>query len=119
MKGKGFKLDRDLLQKTLQEVDDEITIYDLSKKMGYAVDDVLLYIQNEIIPEYAKIFRKKAFKIPFFDMEQTEEFFRTQIIDLGFLCQHKIKEIKEGMEQKHSSFSHQIFYDKWIMNRGY
>jgi hypothetical protein len=112
-------MDMDKLQSILQEVNKEISLYDLTKKMNIGVDDLLIAINEEIIPEYAKTFKKNAFKIPFFSEDETIHFFQSQIIDLGMLCQHKITEIKEGMKMKHSGFAHQIFYNNWLLYRGY
>lgn len=108
----------ELLKEELRKVE-EIECYDLARKLNVHVDDVLTYIQDNILPEFSKIFNKNAFKIPFYSSEQLEDFFKNEIIDLGFLCQHKIVEIKKNLENKHNSFAHQIFYNNWVMHRGY
>jgi len=112
-------MDKNKLQKRLQKVDNEISLYALAHEFGVHVDEILLLIQNEILPDFQHVFKSQAFKIPFFKEEEQNLFFRSEIIDLGFLCQHKIKEVKEHMKKKHSKFAHQIFYDKWLLSRGY
>jgi len=112
-------LDRDTLQKILREVETEISVYDLAKKIGVHVDYVLIFINDSIIPEYKHLFHTNAHQIPKWEQDKIEQFFKQQIIDLGFLCQHKIKEIKETLKHKHNTFGHQTFYNNWIMHRGY
>jgi len=111
-------LDRDKLQKTLRNLD-SVDLFDLASLMHMGVDDLLIGIRDEILPEFTNMYKKNAFKLPFFNHEKSEEFFRTQIIDLGFLCQHIIKDIREAMKEKHDSFGHQAFYNAWLLNRGY
>ena len=111
-------LDRDRLQKTLQNLE-SVDIIDLASMMGMHVDELLIGIQSEIILEYTTLFKKNAFKIPFFNSEKVKEFFTSQIVDLGFLCQYVIKDFRETLKHKHSSFAHQAFYNAWLLNRGY
>ena len=111
-------LDRDKLQKILQKTDN-INVYDLAKKMNMDVNDLLLGIRDEILPEYTKLFKKNALKIPFFTQEQTKEFFTSQIVDLGFLCQHVVKDFREVLKDKHDTLAHQSMYTVWQLNRGY
>lgn len=111
-------LDRDKLQKTLRNLE-SVDLIDLSSLMGMSVDDLLIGIRDEILPEFTAMYKKNAFKLPFFNHEKSEMFFRTQIIDLGFLCQHIIKDIRETLKHKHESFGHQAFYNAWLLNRGY
>ena len=112
-------LDRNNLQKTLRTVEIEIDLYDLAKQLNVRGDDILIFIQDDIIPEFKKLFRSVAFKMPFWKKEKIEEFFKQQIVDLGLLCQHKIKAIRTSMENQHNTFAHQVFYNNWIMYRGY
>lgn len=107
------------LQNELRKVGETITLYDLAKKLGVNLDELLTYIQDILLPHYHSIYKKNAFKIPFFNNEQIKEFFSDNLVDVGFLCQHKIKEINERLEKKLNTFAHQVFYNHWVMNRGY
>ena len=111
-------LDRDKLQKTLQGLE-SVDLIDLASLMGMHVDDLLMAIRDEILPEYSKLFKKNAFKIPFFNKEKAKEFFTSQIVDLGYLCQHVIKDIREPLKHKHDSLGYQSLYNIWLLNRGY
>jgi len=44
-------------------------------------------------PEYKRLFQDIAMRMPYWEEEKVKEFFRRQIVDLGFLCQHKIRDI--------------------------
>lgn len=112
-------MDREYLRKTLQNIENDISLYDLAKLIKTDQDEILIYIQNEVLPEYTQLFKKNAFKMPFWSKEETEQFFLNPIVDLGFLCQHKIKEIKQNLEKQHKRFGNQLFYDRWILFRGY
>ena len=111
-------LDHDKLQKTLRNLE-SVDIIDLAKIMHMEVDDLLLSIQNEVMMEYSKLFKKNRFKIPFFNNEKTKEFFSSQLVDLGFLCQHVVKDFKERLKEKHSTLAYQSMYNIWLLNRGY
>lgn len=111
-------LDRDKLQSVLRNLE-SVDVIDLASTMDMQVDELLTGIQNEILPEFTDMYKKNAYKIPFFNSEKSKEFFRNQIIDLGFLCQHIIEDIKEGLKKRHDSFAHQAFYSAWLLNRGY
>ena len=111
-------LDRDKLQKTLRNLE-SVDIIDLASLMDMHVDDLLIGINNEIIPEYTILFKKNAFKIPFFNSEKAKEFFSSQIVDLGFLCQHVIKDFRETLKHKHDTLAHQSMYNNWLLYRGY
>jgi len=111
-------LDRDRLQKTLQNLE-SVDIIDLSTLMHISVDELLIGIRDEILPEYTQMYKKNAYKIPKFNNEQTKEFITSQIIDLGMLCQHVIKDITATLVEKHDTFAHQAFYNSWLLNRGY
>jgi len=111
-------LDRDKLQSTLRNLE-SVDLIDLAKLMGMGVDDLLIGIRDEILPEYSSLFKKNAFKIPFFNKEKSKEFFTSQIVDLGFLCQHVIKDIRETLKDKHDSLAYQSMYNIWLLNRGY
>lgn len=112
-------LDRDTLQNRLQNVENEIDSYDLAKQLGVHVDDLLLFIQNDILPEYKRLFQDIAMRMPYWEEEKVKEFFTKQIVDLGFLCQHKIRDIREALKKKQGIFAHQTFYNNWLMYRGY
>jgi len=111
-------LDRDKLQKTLRNLE-SVDIIDCASLMGMSVDDLLIGIRDEILPEFTAMYKDNAYKIPDFDIEESKMFFTSQIIDLGFLCQHIIKDIRETLKHKHESFGHQAFYNAWLLNRGY
>jgi len=111
-------LDRDKLQKILQNRE-SIDLIDCARLMDMSVDDLLTDIRDEIIPEYTALFKKNAFKIPFFKPEKAKEFFSSQVVDLGFLCQHVIKDIKETLKHKHESLAYQSMFNIWLLNRGY
>ena len=113
-----MSLDRDKLQKILRNHED-IDLIDLSSLMDMHVDDLLLGIQDEIMKEYSTLFKKNAWKIPFFKKERTKEFFSSQLVDLGFLCQHVIKDFKEPLKKKHDSLAYQSMFNIWLLNRGY
>ena len=110
--------DRDKLQKTLRNLD-SVDYIDLASLMHMGVDDLIIGIRDEVMEEYRILFKKNAFKIPFFDNEKTKMFFSSQIVDLGFLCQHVIKDIKESLKKKHSTLAYQSMYNIWLLNRGY
>ena len=111
-------LDRDKLQKTLQNLE-SVDIIDLASMMNIGVDDLIIAIRDEILPEYSALFKKNAFKIPFFNSEKAKDFFTSQLVDLGFLCQHVIKDFSEPLKKKHDSLAHQSMYNIWLLNRGY
>ena len=111
-------LDRDKLQKILRN-HESIDIIDLAKLMNMHVDDLLTGIQDEILFEYKAMYKKNAYKIPFFNAEKSKEFFSSQLLDIGMLCQHVIKDIREPMKHKLESFGHQAFYNAWLLSRGY
>jgi hypothetical protein len=112
-------VDRDSLQDALRVVEPSISIYDLAKQFNLHVDDLLLFIRDNVLPEYQQVYNENCMSIPFWNAEKIQEFFQQQIIDLGFLCQHKIKEINEQMKKKLDTFAHQTFYNNWVMYRGY
>ena len=111
-------LDRDKLQKILQ-TKDSIDSYDLAKLMNMEIDTLLTCIRDEILPEYSTLFKKNTYKIPFFTSEKAKEFFTSQIVDLGFLCQHIIKDFREALKDKHDTLAHQSMYNVWLLHRGY
>ena len=59
-------LDRDKLQKTLRNLE-SVDLIDLSSLMGMSVDDLLIGIRDEILPEFTAMYKKNAFKLPFFN----------------------------------------------------
>ena len=111
-------LNRDKLQKTLRNLE-SVDIIDLAKLMDMGVDDLIISIRDEIMEEYRILFKKNAFKTPFFKPEKAKEFFSSQLVDLGFLCQHVIKDFSEPLKRKHSTLAHQSMYNIWLLNRGY
>lgn len=111
-------LDHDKLQKILRTMD-SVDIIDLAGLMHMPVDDLLRGIQDEIMMEYSKLFKKNAWKIPFFNAEKTKEFFSSQLVDLGYLCQHVVKDFKEPLKKKHNTLAYQSMYNIWLLNRGY
>ena len=111
-------LNRDKLQETLRNLE-SVDVIDLAKLMDMGVDDLIISIRDEIMEEYRILFKKNAFKIPFFKPEKAKEFFSSQLVDLGFLCQHVIKDFSEPLKKKHSTLAHQSMYNIWLLNRGY
>lgn len=120
------KVNKKDLQQVLRNVDTVIDNHACAKKLGVSVDELLTTIYEEIQLPFSKAMKKNAFKIPFFDKEETEEFFSSELIDLGFLCMNKMKEIKEMTDQKIKAktgkmgiLAHDSMYNNWLMNRGY
>ena len=111
-------LDRDKLQKILRNLE-SVDVIDLARMMDMGTDNLIIGIRDEIMEEYRILFKKNAFKIPFFKPEKAKEFFSSQIVDLGFLCQHVIKDFSEPLKRKHSTLAHQSMYNIWLLNRGY
>lgn len=110
---------RQKLRKTLQEQDDVIDIYNLAKKMDMRVDPMLvkiLEIQREFKTEYENNRSKMTGE---FSGDFNTTFFKSEIIDLGFLIQHRVKEIADRLCDKHNTFGHKMFYDQWVLYRGY
>jgi len=66
-----MSLDVDKLQKILRTLD-SVDIIDLSTMMGMGVDDLLIAIRDEILPEFTAIYKKNAYKLPFFDFLSIE-----------------------------------------------
>lgn len=112
-------IDEDKLKMELRQVEDTICCYDLAKKLGVSVDELLEFIQNNIMIPYKEVWTKNKFKIPFYSEEQIKEFYQQEIIDLGMLVQHHIKEIKESMGKLLKIHAHQITYNNWMLYRGY
>ena len=110
--------DRDKLQKTLRNLE-SVDVIDLAGLMHMGVDELLIAIDEEIIQEYKAKYKHEAYKIPYYNAEKTKMFFSSQIVDLGMLCQHVIKDFRETMKDKHGTFAHQAFYNSWLLNRGY
>ena len=106
------------LRKTLQE-NENIDLYTLSKHFHCSVDDVLLFVQDNVLPDFRNKFKTNMYKIPFFTTNELETFFTDPVVDLGFLCQHHIKEISEQLKDKHNIMAHMQFYNNWLMYRGY
>lgn len=111
-------LDRDKLQKTLRNIE-SVDITDLASSMDMGVDDLLTCIRDEVMVEYSKLFSKNKWKIPFFNSEKSREFFSSQLVDLGYLCQHVIKDFREPLKKKHDTLAYQSMYNLWLLNRGY
>ena len=63
-------LDRDKLQKTLRNLE-SVDIIDLSSLMGMSVDDLLIGIRDEILPEFTDMYKKNSYKLPFFNHEKS------------------------------------------------
>jgi len=110
---------REELTKILRTTNGQISMYDLAKKLDINVDNLL----RQIVPikdEYMILF-KSSFKkmIEPNNKGFMEQFFKKPIVDLGFLVQHRIKEIADSLKDKHDTMGHQMFYDSWILYRGY
>jgi len=106
------------LRNILRKVDGEISIYDLAKKLNLRVDPMLekiLLIQQE----YKALYQEKTNDMTVADTDFMQQFFKIELIDLGFLVQHRIKEIASSLRKKHNTMGHQMFYDAWLLYRGY
>lgn len=112
-------LDYDMLQWELQNIGHDISCYDLAKKLKIHVDELLEFISKEVLPYYQSTYKETAMRIPFMKDEEIKEFFQKQIVDLGFLCQTKIIEIKEGMGEKAKIYAHTNMVNTWMLYRGY
>jgi len=106
------------LQRILRTLD-SVDLIDLSNMMSMGVDDLLIAIRDEIMMEYSKLFSKNKWKIPFFNAEKAKMFFSSQLVDVGYLCQHVIKDFKEPLKKKHDTLAYQSMYNLWLLNRGY
>jgi len=111
-------LDRDKLQKTLRNLD-SVDLFDLASLMHMSVDDLLIGINNEILPEYSALFKKNAWKIPLLSKKKAKIFFSSQIVDLGFLCTNTIKDFKDKYKDKFDNIAYESIYNAWLLNRGY
>lgn len=112
------KIFEEKLRETLQETKDMINIYDLSKKLELQVDTLLekiLMIQQK----YKQIYKDNLRNMVNGDKEFMENFFKDTTIDLGMLLQHKVKEINEPIKDKLNTMGHQMFYNNWLLYRGY
>jgi hypothetical protein len=107
------------LQNELRKVDNTISLYELAKRLGVQTDEILRYIQDNVLPCYNEIYKKNAFKMPYYTEEEIKEFFTKDIVDIGFLCMHKIEEVNASLIEKIDTFAHKIFYNNWIIYRGY
>ena len=106
------------LQSILRGIDEMIDVYTLAKKMDMHVDSMLekiLLIQQQ----YQKIYKDNVRNMLKADKVFMEKFFKDQVIDLGMLLQHKVKDINEPLKEKLNSMGHQLFYNGWLLNRGY
>jgi len=112
-------LTKEKLQKELRKIEDEISAIDLAKRLDCHIDTLLLMIQDDVMIPYKEMWNKNKYRIPFLKQDEIKEFFSCETIDLGFLCQHKIKDIKEGLGNKLTNFAHQTMYNSWILHRGY
>lgn len=110
-------LDRDKLQRTLRN-HGSIDVIDLAGLMDMRVDDLLVGIK-EVIGDYSTWFKRTAWKIPLFNKRKSREYFSIQLVDLGFLCQHIIKDFKKQVKNKHAGLVYFTYMTKWLLNRGY
>ncbi len=103
----------------LRGLDGQISIYDLAKKLNMNVHPML----EKIIPIHKeftlKYKRNYTNMVSANNVDFMKQFFKTDIIDLGFLIQHKIKEIADSLKEKHNTMGHQMFYDSWLLYKGY
>ena len=110
-------LNRDKLQKILHN-HESIDVFDLSTLMDMNVDELLCGI-NELMDEFSTWFKRTAWKIHLFKKDETEVYFSIQIVDVGFLCQHVIKEFKTTIKKKHAKLVYIAYKNMWLLNRGY
>ena len=106
------------LQNRLRELDEPISMYDLAKEFDLNIDDFLRRIQV-IQQDYSKMYNVNVQKIINGGEGFEIDFFKQDIIDLGMLVQHLIKEIADELVEKHNTFGHRIFKDQWLLHRGY
>ena len=111
---------REELRNILRTVEETITMDELAKKMNMPREN-LEKILYDITIDVKKEFNSVAYQLPTWNKERLEEFFQRQIVDLRFLCPHKIEEVKEGevVEESHNTIGHQFFYNNWMLYRGY
>lgn len=106
------------LRKILRETNSMISIYDLAKKLELHVDPMLekiLVIQQR----YKQIYKDNLVNMLRGDKTFMENFFKDSNVDLGMLLQHKVIEINEPLKNKLDSMGHQMFYNNWLLYRGY
>ena len=110
-------LDRDKLQKILRN-HKSINIIDLASLMDMNVNDLIIDIK-EVMDEYSTWFKRTAWKIPLLKRDKIKEYFSLQIVDLGMLCQNRIKDFKKSVKKKHAGIVYLAYGKKWFLNRGY
>jgi len=108
---------REELRKILQNTD-EITSDELAKKMNVSYDEFEHFLYD-VMEDCRKEFKGIAYQFPFWKKDKLEWFFQKQIVDLRFLCPHKIIEIRDACEEKQDTVGHQMFYNNWLLYRGY
>jgi len=112
-------LTKERVKKELRKIEDEISAIDLANKLDCHIDTLLFMIRDDILAPYKEKWDKNKYRIPFLKSDELKEFFSCEIIDLGFLCQQKITDIKEGIGDKLNTFAHQTMYNNWMLHRGY
>lgn len=106
------------LQKYLQE-HENTTIGEIMTHLKMTNNEVLTFI-NGISNEYQFYAKQNAVKMATSTKPETlKEYFGNPIVDLGFLCQHHIKEIREAMNNKLQTAGHTMFHNNWLLYRGY
>jgi aminopeptidase C len=109
---------QDTLRRILRNTNDMISVYELSKRMMIRVDpllEMILVIQRQ----YNSIYKDNLRNMLKGDKQFMEQFFKEPVVDLGMLLQHKVREINEPLKDKINSMGHQMFYNNWLLYRGY
>lgn len=106
------------LRDILRNLEDPISMYGLAKELNMRVDPMLERIL-EIQQEYKAEYKNNMHAIMHGKKDFMQDFMSREIIDLGMLVQHKIVEIANSLRDKHNTVGHQMFFDQWLLHRGY
>jgi len=86
--------------------------------MDINVNDLIIGI-SEVMDEYSTWFKRTAWKLPLLGKEKTNNYFSLQIVDLGMLCQQRVKDFKKLVKKKHARIVYLAYGKKWSLHRGY
>jgi len=106
------------LQMKLRKLETPVSMYTIAQEFGIHVDTLLeriLVFQKE----HKEMYKNNVTKIAKGQEGFSEDFFKNPVIDLGMLIQCKIVEIAEALKNKPNSWGHRMWYDQWILYRGY
>jgi hypothetical protein len=106
------------LQAYLRKVD-SATVGSIMSDLHWTHLEVLRVI-HVISEEYREFAHEHTIKVmTSTDKDMLDQYFQTQIVDLSFLAQHKIKEVNDAWKHKLDTAGHQMFYSQWLLHRGY